>query len=250
MKKMCVVLAVLGGCCLAPAWGACPDVKDLSSVVRVNNSTDIDGSTIYFCKQDFAPSALAYSPTTINLLTGGNQRLSQGSSQQILPIMSSINFAGFSPASLPLNSVSANLPNVNGAFGSPSLFNFYTRVGITNNCTTSGKNEYDYIKNYLRNNANIFQASSSGLQTGLADSSSNASIATIPNALLKSSQSNNTLPVKISFYHANYSNSGQYFTSTKRFCWVGVAVKIDIDPNATNLRNAGDYVVNVGVQTL
>ncbi|MGL5252833.1 MAG: hypothetical protein ACRC7U_06795, partial [Moraxella sp.] len=55
-------------------------------------------------------------------------------------------------------------------------------------------------KNYLRNNASIFQASSSGLQTGLADSSSNASIATIPNALLKSSQSNNTLPVKISFY--------------------------------------------------
>lgn len=256
MKKYLILMGLFasaGNAMPAHAVGVCPEIDSYTDlgVKRVNSLKDTLGSTIYFCQQSFPSSSLAYAPMPTDVVAGGSQSISQaGSAMASIPLgTSSINLTGFTPANLALNSLSANFPNTNGLFNSPSLFNFYTRISSNGDCNNSnGISQYTYILQYLRGNPSIFQANSSGNQTAVADNSSSTSIAKINGALMVNAQGK-TMPVAINLYYANpITNPQQQFTRTDgKYCWVGVGAQVSI--NGSDIKDAGDYKVTVGVLT-
>lgn len=255
-KSVLYLLVTLPMWLIQPAFavvGTCPEINSYSDadIKTLNNASTINtyGQTIYFCKQEFSAPSLAYLPTATELLTGGSQALSQGSTQRNSPVLSSINLAGFTPSSLNLNTITAYLPNNDGIYNSPSLFNFYTRIPSTRTCDNyNGQNQYMFIKNYLRANASIFQSTASGKQTGIADSTMTTSIAKISNALLVNAN-NKTIPATIEFYHANDSTGQVFSRGSDRYCWLGVGTKLTINSNTANLTSAGNYKASLAVLT-
>lgn len=252
-QKMALRLAILAttGFIGQAALAACPtiyspDDPELSKV----NSTTSNPEAIYFCKQNFDSNALSFSPRSTDLVTGGSQVISRGSTIQQSPISnSSINLAGFTVNSLNTNQLTTRFPNRNGAFNSPSLFNFYTRIRIVSRCEGSllVGNQYNAILNYLRNNANIFQANN-GAHIGVIDTSSANSIAIINNVILRD-KDNNPLTANIRLFQSNPPEESQKFTSlTDKMCWVGVGTEVIIKPGS-NIRRSGEYKLNIGVLT-
>lgn len=234
--------------------GVCPEINAYTDsgikILNATSPTHTYGKTIYFCKQDFPMTSLAYSPSNTDLLTGGSRAISQGNTQKTSTILSSIDLAGFTPAALNLNTLTANLPNTNGQFSSPSLFNFYTRIPAASNCSNyNGANQYNVIMNYLRSNASVFQATGATTQTATTDSSSTNSIAAINSIALLHSLTNTTIPATLQFYYAN-NTTGQYFTrNNDLYCWLGVGTKLTINSSTGNLTTAGEYKISVAVST-
>ena len=206
---------------------------------------------IYFCKQDFPNSALIFKPTNDELITGGNRAISRESTIQIQPLSNSINLAGFNIGNLAFNTLSANYPNENGQFGSPSLFNFYTRISILalNGCNgfLLSDNQYTLMKDYLRANPSIFQTIP---QSGIS-SANNAGngIAKITGAKLKSTIDPTKELTADLFINQVNANTTQSFTSglSTRYCWLGVGTTLSINPNDISLKYAGDYQLQMGV---
>lgn len=252
-KKMALKLATLttAGFIGQAALAVCPDIKNPndSELSKVNSATS-DPEAIYFCKQTFGNDALSYSPKSTDLVTGGSQVISRGSTIQQSPISnSSINLAGFTVNSLNTNQLTAKFPNKNGAFGSPSLFNFYTRISVASQCEGSFLvgNQYTAILNYLRSNPSIFRANN-GTQVGVIDTSSTNSIAIINNVILRDAN-NNPLTADIRLFHSNLPEESQKFTSlTNKMCWVGVGTEVIIKPDG-NIKRSGEYKLNIGVLT-
>ena len=254
-QKMALRLAILAttGFIGQAALAACPNIDNPNDgeLSKVNSATS-NTEAIYFCKQNFDNNALSLSPSSTDLVTGGSQVISRGSTIQQSPISnSSINLAGFTVNSLNTNQLTARFPNQNGAFNSPSLFNFYTRISPLVSC--SGRffpysaNQYDIIFNYLRSNANIFQANN-GAHIGVTDTSSQNSIARINNVTFKDSN-NNLVTADIKLFYANRTDDSQRFTSfSHRMCWVGVGTEVIIKPGS-NIKKSGEYKLNIGVLT-
>lgn len=240
-----VTIASLLGLVGQLALAACPD--SLTINIRDKVVGTFDGETIYFCKQDFANSTLSFKPTNTDLLPGGNQVISRGSTIQTQPLSNSINLAGFNVENLAFNTLSANYPNQNGQFGSPSLFNFYTRVNRFNNCST----QYPLMRSFLRANPNTFQLNTS-FDAITADSSSNTSLVKITGAKLRSAiDPTKELSATIDLYYTN-PTSGQYFSSnipSYRDCWLGVGARVTITPDDGSLKYAGDYSLKIGVNS-
>lgn len=234
------------------ALAACPDTDGINITAAANRVSPI-GSTpiIYFCKQSFADNTLRFAPTETQLLTGGSQVISKGSTIQSFPLSNSANLTGFNVANLALNQLSANFPNTNGNFGSPSLFNFYIRSLDTNDSCTG---EYQTIRTFLRNNPNTFQINTSFASIA-PDTTSNTSIVKITGAKLKSAiDQTKELTADIDLYHANATLNGQYFTDRAFFpkyrdCWVGVGTRVTITPDSSNVKFAGNYDLQIGVLT-
>lgn len=236
---------------------ACPEVFDTSRLIKLNTSNDVDTQTIYFCKQNgFTINQLSVSFEPNALIAGGNQTIVMGNTAQQFPIQSSVNLIGTGPQNLDLKSLGlvTNFPKSGGQYNIQSIFNFYSRVPnppITNRCNASiyNGNQYEMIKTYLRNNAPaIFKAKN--LSTGIIKSAtainSGNDIAVIKDAEI--GLKNSTIKADITFYHANPSTSGQYFTGgNTRFCWVGISSRINLKDNAKNINDAGTYTVDIGV---
>lgn len=233
------------------AIAACPDIVGNNIESKVVGTSN--GKKIYFCKQEFADQALAFKPSEAELITGGSKVISKGNTIQTFPLRNSIDLAGFNVGGLNFNSLTANYPNVNGQFGSPSLFNFYIKTNSLDDCG----DKYSIIKNYLRNNSTIFQTiPTSG--SAASDNSTETSIAKITSAKLKSVlDPTKEITADIYFYHANAGQNGQYFTVDglgirDRYCWFGVGTRLKINAtqlntNSANLKFAGGYKVGVGV---
>lgn len=251
LKAAMITLAGLLG---QSAMAACPDPRNIGiegTVVGRSNGQDI-----YFCKQGFPNAALVFRPTEGQLLPGGSQAISQGNTIQTSPLSnSSVNLAGFNVANLAFNTLSTNFPSQNGQFGSPSLFNFYTGVrdffGIANcNGSLINVNQYDLIRNYLRANPNIFQTTPA---TGTNSSQTTGnSIAQITSAKLRSDiDSTKELTADVLVYESNTNNRGDFSTGPfgTRYCWLGTGTTLTIKPNDGSLKYAGDYRLQIGVNT-
>ena len=239
-------ILILAGWSSPAVLAACPVAQDINIESKVVGTTN--GKKIYFCKQEFPDQALVFAPSRTDLVNGGSQVISKGNTAQTFPLANSIDLTGFNVGNLNFNSLSANYPNVDGQFGSPSLFNFYLKTNSNDDCT----GQYPVIRNYLRNHPEIFQTiPTSG--TATSDSSSTSSIAKISPAKLKSNiDPTKELTADIYFYHANAGRGGQYFTVDgpgvqDRYCWVGVGTRIQIQANNSSLRYSGGYKVSVGV---
>lgn len=254
-------LLIVAGFFTQAALAACPVVYFTSDVVRLNTADDQDGKTIYFCKQDgFTNSQMQYNIQPNSLIDGGSQVIPMGQAIQKTPINGSINLIGPDVTPLNLKSVIANtrFPNGGGLNNKSALFNFYTRVdssGTSDMCTgtRTRKDQYDIIRTYLRANPGIFQSnnrypSSSGPKVATAITTGN-DLAVIKNAEIRNG--NSYLKADITFYHVNAGESGQFFTdrdvNRKQFCWVGVGTKIDIRDDSTNINQAGEYLLDVGI---
>lgn len=242
-------LAVLVGLVGQSALAACPDTAGINITAADNVVGEAAGQQIYFCKQTFANTALSFAPTERQLLDGGSRAISKGKTAQTAPLLSRANLAGFNLNDLALNGLSANFPNVDGDFGSPSLFNFYTRVGKRNNCTS----QYRLMRNYLRANPSVFQTTPLSGQAS-TDATGDNLVKITGAKLTSATDPTKTLTADISLYHTNAAKSGQYFTDGSIFtgyrdCWVGVGARVTINPNSGRLKYAGDYTLNIGVQT-
>lgn len=242
---MIMLIGLLG----QSAWAICPDARTFTVEDKVVGT--YNGKTIYFCKQDFPNSALVFEPTEEDLLTGGSQAISKGSTIQTQPLSNSVNLAGFNVANLAFNTLSANYPNQNGLFGSPSLFNFYTRISILalNGCNgfVLSDNQYALMKDYLRANPSIFQTIP---QSGISSANNVGNgIAEITGAKLRSNiDFTKELTTDIFINQVN-ANTTQSFTSGlfTRYCWLGVGTTLNINPNNGSLKYAGDYQLQMGV---
>ena len=242
------------------AFAACPAIdSDLAQTVGEIN-LPLYNEKLLYCKQEalYNSNALTLKADPELLLPGGNQAISMGTTIQTQPLSNSINLSGFTPSSLDLNTgtiaLSATLPNKNGAYGSPSLFNFYTKV-IGNNCNSAvrGGNQYVLMKNYLRTHPNVFRINTAGTITSFPTSDNNAdrNIIKITNAQLRNSNvPNQFVTADITLYHVNYGIEPTAFkdrNSIYRYCWLGVAVQLDI--KNMNLNSAGSYDINIDVNS-
>lgn len=228
------------------ALAACPDARTFTVEDQIVGTSN--GQTIYFCKQDFLDNELAFEPTNGELLTGGNQVISRGSTIQTQPLSNSVNLAGFNVANLAFNTLSANYPNQNGQFGSPSLFNFYTSIFVLSSCNGSlfARNQYTLMKDYLRANPSVFQTIP---QTGITSTNNTGNgIAKITQAKLRSNiDPTKELTADIFINQVNGSNPRDFTSGLTRYCWLGVGTTLNINPNNGSLKYAGDYQLQMGV---
>lgn len=228
------------------ALAACPDARTFTVEDKVVGTSN--GQTIYFCKQDFPDSALIFKPTNTQLLPGGNRAISTGRTIQTQPFNNSVDLSGFKVANLAFNTLTANYPNQNGQFGSPSLFNFYTSIFILSNCNGSlfANDQYALMRNYLRANPSIFQTIP---KSGVTSTNNTGNgIAKITAAELTSSiDPTKDLVADIFINQVNSNNSRDFTSGLTRYCWLGVGTTLDINPNDGTLKYAGDYKLEVGV---
>lgn len=243
-------LTAMAGFIGQTALAACPDTDGINITAAANRVGTADGSSVYFCKQIFPSSSLNFAPTERQLLNGGSQAISRGNTIQSFPLSNRVDLMGFNVANLAFNQLSANFPNTNGAFGSPSLFNFYIRSSDRND---DCKGEYQTIKSFLRNNPNVFQLNPS-FSSIAQDATSNTSIVKVKDAKLKSTMDpTKDLIANIDLYYAN-PTEGQYFTGGTIFnryrdCWFGVGTRLTLNPNNSDLEYAGSYDLQIGVLT-
>lgn len=242
-------VAALVGLLGQTALAACPNTDSINITAAANFVGSAGGNRIYFCKQIFPDNSLRFAPTESQLLDKGSHAIPMGNRIQKFPLGNSINLTGFNINNIAFNSLLAKFPNVNGDFGSPSLFNFYTRIGRRGDCT----DQYRLIRNHLRTNPAIFQTTPS---EGRATSDMTGdNLVKITGVKLKSSiDSTKELTADITLYHANAQLSGQYFSDDSWFtgyrdCWVGVGTKVTITPDSGNVKFAGNYDLQIGVLT-
>lgn len=242
-------LTALVGLIAQTALAECPDTAGINITSAANFVGSAGGNRIYFCKQGFPDASLRFAPTESQLLDKGSHAIPMGNKIQSFPLGNSINLTGFNVNDLFFNSLSAKFPNINGDFGSPSLFNFYTRIGRKGDCT----DQYRLIRNHLRTHPTIFQTIYSD---GKATSDMTGdNLVKITEVKLKSSiDSTKELRADISLYHANAQLSNQYFSDNSLFtgyrdCWVGVGTKVTITPDSDNVGFAGNYDLKIGVLT-
>lgn len=245
-------IMTLAGLLGQSALAKCPEITTLAPEIIGNVGTvNISGipERILFCKQEFKESALSYKPDPSDIVEGGSQKISMGSTIQTFPLDMSINLSGFTPSELNLknSTLTADFPNVGGSGGSPSLFNFYTNLAV-DNCLNAprGGNQYNLIKEHLRSQAKRFQ---SGGKRGVRDDDTPNSIARIKDVTISSNQGGAPLIADIIFYHANSTGAPSFNTFSRTYCWVGVGAKMEIKIDNLESINAGDYVVNVVVLT-
>ncbi|MGP5532745.1 hypothetical protein ACTXMK_13370 [Psychrobacter celer] len=227
------------------AFAQCPIANANGFNVESLNIGTSGGKTIFFCKQEFTPSQLSYTPTEEALLTGKSRAISKGNTIQTFPLMGSVNLSGFSASdlSLDLNMLQRDFPNNGGRYNKKSLFNFYTKVNRESECPA----EYTRMKGYLRNNATRFvitPASTTSFVQG-----NDPIIGTFKNAKLARDSGVSQLTADIELYHTN-PGAGQYFTARDGvYCWLGVGTRLNMNPNNTSLKNSGNYSLTMGVVT-
>ncbi|WP_201591959.1 hypothetical protein [Psychrobacter pulmonis] len=241
-------LTALVGLIAQTALAECPDTAGINITSAANFVGSAGGNRIYFCKQGFPDASLRFAPTESQLLDKGSHAIPMGNKIQSFPLGNSINLTGFNIANLALKQLSANFPNTNGQFSSPSLFNFYIRSTDQNDSCTG---EYQTIRTFLRNNPNTFQLNNSSASVA-SDTTSNTSIVKITGAKLKSTvDQTKDLTANIDLYYTN-PTSGQFFTNVSqgyRDCWFGVGTKVTITPDSDNVGFAGNYDLQISVLT-
>lgn len=211
---------------------------------------------ILFCKQSFPDSSLTYAPEPDSIVAGGSQVISMGNTVQQYPLSNTVNLSGFTPNNLNINlnsgALSIDYPNSGGYAGSPSLFNFYTRIAYFSSCSASprGGDQFKLMTRYLRNNgSSIFAISNyNGIET-VPESSTSLDIITFKNAQFQSqSNPSHNITGDVTFYHANRNNNNSTIGTGwlgKKYCWLGVGARVDI--NNIDLKYAGDYDLTVAV---
>lgn len=211
--------------------------------------------TIYFCKQTFNDIALSKLVTAAELgVTQPVVAMGDTSRSTALPT-SSIDLAGFAVPELNLQGVAAEFPSENGAYGSKSLFNFYTRVTYRPLIHTQDevcyndwrRNQFTYIRDYLRSNPGVFVVSGATEVSRQAINDGSNDLLRIK-VRLRQGNSPDELPATVTLYHAN-NQDGQWFTRNSgvspRYCWVGVGARMSIDGN--EVKRSGDYGMSIGV---
>ncbi|WP_156819034.1 hypothetical protein [Psychrobacter lutiphocae] len=247
---------ILTGICSQTAL-ACPNITSdpANNVGRVS----IPGSypeTVFFCKQNFAPTNLTFKPNPNTILPGGSQSISMGSTVQTFPIQSSIQLQGFTPSNLNINlntgNLSALFPNSGGYKNSPSLFNFYTKIAYVSSCLSAprGGNQYELLKNYLRDNPNIFTLIGQSSAPQRVNSSPQ-DIVVFKNAqLINQNNPAQKIIADVTLYHANQNVADAFFNTgflLPKYCWLGVGARVDL--KNMNLSNTGNYDITIAVNT-
>lgn len=207
---------------------------------------------ILFCKQSFPDSSLTYAPDPNSIVTGGSQVISMGNTVQQYPLSNSVNLSGFTSSNLNINlnsgALSINYPNSGGYLGSPSLFNFYTNVLGTCEKAFRGGNQFKLITRYLRNNGSkIFAISGASEIETVPENTNSLDIIRFKGVKFQTeSNPRHNITGDVTLYHANKNNNSTILTGTsKKFCWIGVGARVDI--NNIDLKNAGDYDLTVDI---
>lgn len=258
-QKMALRLAILAttGFIGQVALAACPDISSdpQQNVGQVNIPGWLTNETVYFCKQDFSPNALTFKPDPNTILPGGSQVISMGNKTQTSPIQQNIQIQGFTPNNLNINLNSGNLsalfPSSGGYKNSPSLFNFYTRIAYLSSCTSAprGGNQYDLLKNYLRDNPNIFTLVGQSSSPQRVNSSPQDIVVFKDAQLINKSNPAQKVIADVTLYHANQNVTDTSFTPNllSRYCWLGVGARVDL--KSMNLSNTGNYDLTIAVNT-
>lgn len=268
-----ISLTAMAGLMGQAALAACPAVDSLSDLVRVNQTTDVDGSTIYFCKTlNYAARdpRLEFNVEQEDLVTGGSQAISQNSSSSSKTIQGFPSNLGIDLGSFDLTATNLKPGTLIAAFpnstaGTSDLFNFYTRVIVTGlnpsenvrqkACGNPKSGQYKIIEDYLKNNPSTFKISSGGSP---ANSSPSKGFLQFSNVKLVSSIApSSNITADLYLYHMN-NKAGQFFTRYDGFlrsyvyCWYGVRAELEIKPkdSSANLQHAGEYILNIDVNTL
>ena len=264
-------LTALAGLMGQSALAACPEVDDLNDLVRVNQNSDVDGIIIYFCKTlNYAARdpRLEFNVEQEDLVTGGSQAISQSNISsntiQSFPSNPQVDLGSFdlSATNLKPGTLIAAFPN--STAGTSDLFNFYTRRFINSGnpslaqsqaaCNTPQAGQYKIIENYLKSNPSTFKISSGGSP---ANSSPSKGFLQFSNVKLVSSIApSSNITADLYLYHMN-NKAGQFFTRYDGFrrsyvyCWYGVKAELEIKPNdsGAKIQHAGEYILNIGVNT-
>ena len=269
-------LTALAGLMGQAALAACPAVDSLSDLVRVNQTTDVDGSTIYFCKTlNYAARdpRLEFNVEQEDLVAGGSQAISKNSTSSSKTIQGFPSNLGIDLGSFDLTATNLKPGTLTAAFpknpapnSPPHLFNFYTRVIVTGlnpsenvrqkACGNPKSGQYKIIEDYLKNNPSTFQISSGG---NPANGSPSRGFLQFPNVKLASSIAPaSNLTADLYLYHMN-NKAGQFYTrdapgsrTSYVYCWFGVRAELEIKPkdSSANLQHAGEYILNIDVNTL
>lgn len=247
---------VVAGTCSQAAL-ACPDINsDPANNVGSVNIPGTYAETIFFCKQSFPSTNLTFKPDPNKILAGGSQAISMGSTTQTFPIQRSIQLKGFTPSNLNINlstgKLSALFPNSGGYKNSPSLFNFYTKIAYASSCTSAprGGNQYELIKNYLRDNPTIFTLVGQSSSARRVDGSSQDIVVFKDAQLINKSNPTQKIIADVTLYHANQNVTNAVFGTgflLPQYCWFGVGARVDLKD--MNLSNTGNYDLTIAVNT-
>lgn len=262
-------LAAMAGLMGQTALAACPAVNDLNDLVRVNQNSDVDGSTIYFCKSPYSPRdpKLEFKVKQENLITGGSQVISQSSDSSSNTIHGFPSNVQIDLGSFDLSATNLKPGTLTAAFpsGKPDtshLFNFYTRKNIfrgnaadsQNACGDPGFGQYKMIEEYLKTHSETFVI---GSTYNSVDSNPSEGFLKFSGVKLASSIApSSNLTADLYFYHMN-DKDGQFFTRNAPFvrsyvyCWYGVRAELEIkhSDSGANIQHAGEYLLNIGVNT-
>ena len=237
------------------AQAACPDINtDPTENVGAVPIPGTYSETVFFCKQNFSPTTLTFTPSPETIVAGGSQTISMGNTTQTLSLTQSIQLPGFTPSNLNINlntgTLTAFFPNSGGYKNSPSLFNFYTKVAAISRCDSAprGGNQFELMKRYLRDNPNIFTLVG---QTSLPQRADTAQdIVKFKDAqLINRSNPTQKIIADVTLYHANTNVVDASFQTTifPRYCWLGVGARIDL--KNMNLSSTGNYDLTLAVNT-
>lgn len=267
-------------------WAACPNLTwwefppHSYSVVKRVNQWNINRNTIFFCKEPRPASHTEHAFTKDELIDNtpgeapGTARYSMGSTSksETLPLS---NTTIYITNANPTNDPTTNNPikDLNPVRFSKyrrtwrdfTLFHFYKRKRNWQSCSNDW-NLSNSIRSYLQVNANIFTAKAPGQVRQYASSygstysgnfqHTDPRIAIIKGVKLSHTLDNSkTIKGDMEFYWIHVSDDGKNKNpggpiAGYRYCHFGVAVKLKIKTKGYNINSAGDYTVDVGVQTL
>lgn len=156
---------------------ACPSVDSVNDLARVNQTTDVDGSTIYFCKSPYSimDPQLEFKVEQEDLVAGGSQAISKNSTSSSKTIQGFPSNLGIDLGSFDLTATNLKPGTLTAAFpknpnpsSPPHLFNFYTRrtTDVKNStksqaaCGAPQTGDYKLIETYIKNNPGTFNITS------------------------------------------------------------------------------------------
>ena len=268
-------LTAMAGLMGQAALAACPEVQNLRELIPLEQNPPINGSTIYFCKTTsyLPPSAsdsrLKFKVEQEDLITGGSQAISQSKTNssdtiQGFPSNPKIDLGSFdlSATNLKPGTLIAGFPSRTA--DTSHLFNFYTRKSINYGnpslaqsqaaCGNPKLGEYKIIEEHLKLYPSIFDISPASTSF---DRNPNKGFLKFSGVKLESTiVPSSNLTADLYLYHMN-NRAGQFFTRDDGlfrsyvYCWYGVRAELEIKPNdsGANIQHAGEYILNIGVNT-
>lgn len=242
--------------CAGSAWAGCPNLDSNKAfdpiLQRLNQQTDEDLTTIYFCRRDglatarrvFTEDDLIAKTDQVIALTGGTATTDISAAS--VDLSSTANFRDVRFKSDGLEYV---IRIANSEF--PDAFHFFTRKIHSKNpndpiCDTTG---LPYLVEYIKNHPSMFKMNIDGMETSAVAATNGADgiFATANGAL-------NGMAFRVDFKISNENKTGQMFTRPRSnfdgyfYCWAQVSIKATISELNERTLKPGNYHIKVYVQ--